>query len=177
MAAQSFKVRVTAEVAILLFKGRGDLTITFVNNVFEARINELSINFFNIIEVNVDGYFRSNGEFQVRGSVDFTIPLGPFELFGGVAVDFSHRGFAGEIYGGVRFSIDLGLFSISFNFASLKAALAITMTNAEGSLEISAGPLTLGGSVAYSWGPPSSAIWVTARTFSISTKASQPMPK
>ena len=75
-------------------------------------------------------------------------------MFGGVSVEFSHRGFSAEIYGGVRISIEIGFFRVNFNLASLSAGLSVTLTGAEGRLSIKVGPVQHDWFGCMVWGPP-----------------------
>ena len=99
VAPNSFLIRIYAQVSILLFTGTGDLSMSYKDGVFEIAINELSINFFNFIQIHIDGYFRSNGQFRIHGLVSFEIPLGPFVLYGGVEVTLSNTMFEGTHLG------------------------------------------------------------------------------
>ena len=153
VAPNSFLVRISAEVSILLFKGVGDLSLSYKNGVFEVAIHELSINFFNFISIEIDGYFRSNGQFRIHGKVEFSIPMGLFRLYGGVEITLENNYFHGRIWGGVDFEIDLGFFSISFTLASLEAEIALTPVKGFAALTITVMGMKMRGSITWTWGP------------------------
>jgi pyrrolidone-carboxylate peptidase len=66
----TFKIDIAATVKILGFEMQGDLSIGVQDGIFSIEIEKLALNFFNVIDVDVSGYIRSNGQFKFRGEVN-----------------------------------------------------------------------------------------------------------
>ena len=150
----TYLVEIDATVRVLGFNMQGSLTLGEDQGVFGIEIQDLSLDFFHFIDVNVDGYVRSNGQFLFQGEVSIDIGMGPFTLYGGVVVGLTNGSFMGRIYGGVNFSIDLGIFEIDVDLAGLEAKFEIGEFSASAELEITACGITFGGNVGWSWGAP-----------------------
>ncbi|MFN7866205.1 MAG: hypothetical protein ACK5TX_02260, partial [Planctomyces sp.] len=148
------RILIGATIRILGFELSGDVILGAENGVFGIELKDLKLNFFNFIDVNINGYVKSNGDFLFEGSIDIDVDMGPFKLYGGVGVRIANDSFKGWIYGGVDFAMDFGLFEIQFTLASLRANFEITQTSAATELEVTVLGFTAGGSVAWSWGPP-----------------------
>ncbi|MFM8475796.1 MAG: calcium-binding protein, partial [Planctomycetaceae bacterium] len=148
------RILIGATIKILGFELSGDVILGIENGVFGIELKDLKLNFFNFIDVNINGYVRSNGEFMFQGSIDIEVNMGPFKLYGGVGVRITNDSFKGWIYGGVDFAMDFGIFEIQFTLAALRANFEITQTSASAELEITVLGFTASGSVAWSWGPP-----------------------
>ena len=147
-------VHIDATVRVLLFEAKGSVTVGVENGVFAIELHNLSMSFFNFITLKVNGYVRSNGQFKIAASVNLELNFGPFVVYGGFEVEFSNTRFYGRIYGGVDFSIDLGLFSISFTIASVEAEIEFTIASASAALKVTAVGFTFSGSISWSWGAP-----------------------
>ncbi|MEN9554493.1 MAG: hypothetical protein RLZZ232_779, partial [Planctomycetota bacterium] len=154
IAPATCQILIGATIRILGFELSGDVILGVEDGVFGIELKDLKLNFFNFIDVNINGYVKSNGDFLFEGSIDIDIPMGPFKLYGGVGVKITNDSFKGWIYGGVDFAMDFGLFEIQFTLASLRANFEITQTSAAAELEVTVLGFTAGGSIAWSWGPP-----------------------
>ncbi|MGV2341195.1 MAG UNVERIFIED_CONTAM: hypothetical protein LVR18_46810 [Planctomycetaceae bacterium] len=125
IAGSTCQILIGATVNVLGFKMNGDLILGMSNGILGIEIKDLSLNFFNVANITVNGYVRSNGEFLFDGELKFDLGLGPFTLKGGIGVHLTNNSFGGWIYGSVNFSMDFGLFSIDFDLAGLRADFEI----------------------------------------------------
>ncbi|MFM9116345.1 MAG: hypothetical protein ACKOU6_09330, partial [Planctomycetota bacterium] len=133
--ANTYQVYVDATLKLWVFEAKGAITIGVKEGIFEAALNNLSINFFNFVQLRVNGYIRSNGEFLINGAVSIYIPLGPFVLRGGFEITLADYGFSGRAYGSVSIEIPL-----PWPFPDIK----ITLASLEGRFEFRAATIRLG---------------------------------
>ena len=80
------QILIGATIKILGFELHGQVIMGVEDGVFGIELKDLKLNFFNFIDVNINGYIRSNGDFLFEGSIDIEIPMGPFKVYGGVGV-------------------------------------------------------------------------------------------
>jgi Ca2+-binding RTX toxin-like protein len=132
--ANTYKVTVDAHVTLFtIISARGEVSIGVENGVFEIAVNKLKIDLY-ILEVEISGYIRSNGQFNLTGSLSIgdALSSGDWGITGGLSVSISNSGFTGHG------SVGIKLFGQSFNIAS--ATLSITSDSffirAEGPLGI-----------------------------------------
>jgi len=105
VAANSFKIEVDATLKIWIFEAKGSVTFSLNNGVLELSLNNLRIDFFGVVNLEVDGYIRSDGSFSLTGKAAFHIGLGPLVLDGGIELtlsDTAHWSGMGQSAGGVQ---------------------------------------------------------------------------
>jgi hypothetical protein len=81
-----------------VLKATGSVDVQVVNNVFSIDV-DASLNFFNIVDIDISGYFNSNGSFSFSGSLGLNLPdppSGSFGINGGIEVTISNSGFSGH---------------------------------------------------------------------------------
>ncbi len=70
IAPSSFKVTITGTVQFAkILNVSGSVTISYQNNVFRIALNNLSMDVFGFVNVTVQGFVQSDGQFEVYGSV------------------------------------------------------------------------------------------------------------
>jgi hypothetical protein len=94
----TFLVNVSGTVQILLFQMDAEVTIGVDDGVFLISLDELSLNFFNVLDITVSGFIRSDGQFEIEGEVSIDIDMGIIEFEGGIAVRLADDGFGGRIW-------------------------------------------------------------------------------
>jgi len=153
VAADSFRLGLEGSLFMLPFQGTLDGEISFEGDTFEVRINEAKFDFFGVVIVDVSGYIRSDGEFQIDGAVSFGVDLGPIKIRGGLELTLAHDGFAGRLYGSVGLKIDLGFYSKTVTLAGIDASISIFTSVAHASLSVTALGITFSGSETWRLGP------------------------
>ncbi|MGV2340470.1 MAG UNVERIFIED_CONTAM: hypothetical protein LVR18_42950 [Planctomycetaceae bacterium] len=74
------RILIGATIQILGFELKRLTVILGVENgVFGIELKDLKLNFFNFIDVNINGYVRSNGEFMFEGSIDIECRSGALQ--------------------------------------------------------------------------------------------------
>lgn len=156
VAANSFEVHVDATLKVWIFEAKGGVTISLKDGVLSLALENLKIDFFGVVTLEVDGYIRSNGEFMITGSVDFVIKLGPIHLGGGIELTLSDTGFSGRAYGSlsVVFSLPWPLPDIDFELAGFEGRFAFRPTSIELGLSVRVFGIGFNESVIWSFGPP-----------------------
>jgi len=140
---ETFIINANVEMKLWVLTAQGTLTISYTQGLFEAKF-EAKINFF-IVEINVEGFIRSDGKFRIHGEAKMTLDLAVFKLNGKISITLSSEGFAGRAEGSVELlGIKLAGIAGGFQFTAHSVKLDITITilgaDLHGSLEWSFGP-------------------------------------
>ena len=106
------------------------------------------------MNINISGYIRSDGNFLLKGGVDFHLGLGPIELNAGVSMTLGNKIFAASIYGSLDIHIDLGLFEINTTLAGFSGAIELTPSTAYLRASATVAGITVSGDKLWTWGIP-----------------------
>ncbi|MCX7257343.1 MAG: hypothetical protein NTZ64_11550, partial [Polaromonas sp.] len=152
---QLFKLALTnGNIHVLAFDIGFSGAMTLKDNVFKLEFNG-HLDFFHALTVNVGGYIQSDGQFEITGSADISIYLGPLHLYAGMSMTLSSQPrFAASAYGGLDFEIDLGLFSIDITLAGFSAKIDLTPVSAYMAASVTVMGVTVSGSYLWSLGAP-----------------------
>jgi Ca2+-binding RTX toxin-like protein len=136
IANNTYLVSIQSSVTLFgVVKGAGDIEVGLDNGVFVINVNDLSVDLF-ILNVGISGYIRSDGQFNLTGSLSLPDALkssdGQWGITGHLSVTISNSGFKGHG------DVGIIVFGQSFNVAS--ADLSITTSSvfirAEGPLGV-----------------------------------------
>ena len=149
-----FRSSLEGALNILTFEVDFAGSISIIDGIFELRIDNASLNFFNFLSVGMSGYIRSDGEFEITGMVDFDLNLGPLALDFGFELTIGTSKFAGRVWGSIGIDIDLGLFSISETLAGFEGEVEVNQTSAYMGISVTVFGITVSADKAWSWGDP-----------------------
>ncbi|QJW84658.1 hypothetical protein HK414_16055 [Ramlibacter terrae] len=154
-AGRDFRLGLVGTMNMLALKVDLDAAISTDDDVFELRLNNASVNFFNsnLIELRVSGYIRSDGEFEIKGHAGFNLDMGPLKLSAGLDVLVSDDEFAVSFEGALRLVIDFGLFEIDETPAGFSGSIRITPVSADLAASVTIAGITASGSFQWRWGP------------------------
>ena len=95
---------------------------------------------------------RSDGNFELKGSVDMSIDMGIIKLEAGMSMTIGNNIFAASVYGALSVHIDLGLFEINETLAGFSGEIEITAASASFAASITVAGISASGSYSWSWG-------------------------
>ncbi|WP_157100266.1 hypothetical protein [Rhodoplanes sp. Z2-YC6860] len=125
IAKNTYLVSIQSSVTLFgIVKGSGDLEVGVDNGVFVINVKDLSVDLF-ILNVGISGYIRSDGQFNLTGSLSLPSSLrsDDFGITGSLSVTISNSGF--KAHG----DVGLIVFGQSFNVAS--ADLSVTFDSSD----------------------------------------------
>jgi Ca2+-binding EF-hand superfamily protein len=123
----TYQVAIAAAVDLFgLFQATGNLVIGAESGVLAIEFNDISINFFGIVDVAISGFVSSNGSFSLAGGLDLDLTIGSgiteFGIKGDLGVTIKNTGISGHG------SVALVVLGEDINVAS--AALSVNWQNA-----------------------------------------------
>src|SRR5258705_519322 len=75
IAKNAFLVSIQSSVTLFgIVKGTGDIEVGVDNGLFKIAVNELSVDLF-ILSLKISGYIRSDGQFNLTGSLSLPSAL------------------------------------------------------------------------------------------------------
>jgi len=156
VAPSTFVVNVDGTVQVLLFEMDAQVTIAAQNDVFRIGLDNLSLDFFGFINVTVNGFVESDGDFAINGETSVGIDLGPLDISGGLAVNLSNTSFGGRLWGEVSVGIDFPwpIGWIGVTLAGIEGAIELGAASAYVGITVTALGIDFGGSMSWSWGAP-----------------------
>jgi Ca2+-binding EF-hand superfamily protein len=106
ISANTFRVAIdatSADAGIDFFgvlTAKGSVDVQVVNNVFSIDV-DASLNFFGIVDIDILGYFNTNGTFSFTGTLDLDLKadlgiLGIYGIDGSLGITISNSGFSGH---------------------------------------------------------------------------------
>ncbi len=107
VAADTYLINVDGTVQVLLFEMDANITISSVNGVFRTEFSDLTLNFFNFVDITVNGFVQSDGQFLVSGEGSIGMDMGPLDFSGSVSVSLSDDVISGHLSGSGE--LDVGL--------------------------------------------------------------------
>ncbi|MHC5112264.1 MAG: beta strand repeat-containing protein, partial [Planctomycetota bacterium] len=136
----TFLVSVSAELKIWVLTAEGSITLGIDNGQFLMSLDSLTINFFDFVTLNISGFIKGDGSFEVEASVTIDIPLGPFRLEGGIELRIANGGADGFTLWGRAW----GSISIHIGLPWPLPDIDITLASIEGFFEYRAASIRLG---------------------------------
>jgi len=156
-----FNLELDGDMSILGFNNialKGAITIE--NSLFNLKIDEAKLNFFDFVTFNMDGYIRSDGKFNIHGEVSSDIDLkvivlkSKMELTVANPIDPSDPIFSFKASGSVSLHIDFGLFEVNKTLAGLKGEANVYAAAADLSIKLKFMGIDFSSSIAWSFGEP-----------------------
>jgi hypothetical protein len=142
------------KIKILAFEIDFQGGISIVDGVFEIRVDKAGLDFFGVLDVEISGYLRSNGEFEVKGSVDLVVDMEVLKLRAGMSITFSDKLFAASVYGSLDISLDLGFFEINETLAGFSGEIELTASSASLAASVTIAGMSISAGYSWSWGAP-----------------------
>ncbi|NBV85958.1 MAG: hypothetical protein EBS01_06790, partial [Verrucomicrobia bacterium] len=156
IGANTFLISVAASIKIWVFEMRGTIVISKTSDYFEIAIQNFSVNFFNVVTLYVNGYIRSNGQFEITGRVTLNFDFGPFYFHAGIELTLANWGFRGHVWGSLGISVDIGLFSFDVTLGGVDLVLEFRLDRSEiyASGTFTVLIFSISGSITWSFGHP-----------------------
>ncbi|MCJ8343933.1 hypothetical protein MJH12_00160, partial [bacterium] len=149
-----FSLELDGKLKIVAFDVAFKGGISVINDVFELRIDNASIDFFGSLSIKISGYFKSDGNFSLTGAVDFGINLGILELSAGMSMTISNTVFKASVYGSLDLHIDMGFFEINETLAGFSGEIEITAASAYLAASVTIAGMSISGDYTWSFGAP-----------------------
>ncbi|MBF0452316.1 MAG: hypothetical protein HQK75_16560, partial [Candidatus Magnetomorum sp.] len=160
----TYRVALDGYLKILAFDIEFKGEISWIEDVLELSVDHARLSFFDFVNIDISGYIRSDGQFNIQGNIDIFIDLGWPEIRGGMALELSNNSFMARVYGSVEFNIGLtiwvpfkGTTTISkrFTLADFEAEISINEYYAYLYGEATVAGFTARGSKTFTWDKPS----------------------
>ncbi|MEH6445635.1 MAG: calcium-binding protein, partial [Oceanospirillaceae bacterium] len=142
------------KIKILAFEIDFQGGISIVDDVFEIRIDKAGLDFFGVLDVEISGYLRSNGEFEVTGSARLYVDMEVLILDAGISMTFSDKLFAASVYGSLDINLDMGFFEINETLAGFSGEIELTASSASLAAEVTIAGISISAGTSWSWGNP-----------------------
>ncbi|MFT7684204.1 MAG: hypothetical protein ACI935_003732, partial [Moritella dasanensis] len=149
-----FNLELDGAIKILAFEIDFQGGMSIVDNVFEIRVDKAGLSFFGVLDVDISGYLRSTGEFEIKGSVDLVVDMEVLKLRAGMSMTFSDKLFAASVYGSLDISLDMGFFEINETLAGFSGEIELTASSASLAAKVSIAGVSISAGTSWSWGNP-----------------------
>jgi len=111
-------------------------SIGVVGGVFEVRVDQAKLDFFSVLTLNMTGYFRSDGNFSITGTVGFNVGFsldlgllaGGFDLSASLSVTISNTGFAASASGSFSVWVRVGTPAVKVAGVTIIPAFSTTFS-------------------------------------------------
>jgi hypothetical protein len=149
-----FKLDLDGGIKILAFEVGFKGGMSLVDNVFEIRLDKAELDFFGVLKVNISGYLQSDGDFEIKGSVDLKVDMEILVLKAGMSMTFSNKMFAASVYGSLDVNLDLGFYTINTTLAGFSGEIELTAASATLNASVTVAGMSVSAGYMWSWGAP-----------------------
>ncbi|MBV5346868.1 hypothetical protein JZU46_01425, partial [bacterium] len=147
-----FKLDMEGGIKILAFDIGFKGGMSLIDDVFEIRLDKAELDFFGVLKVNISGYLQSDGDFEIKGSVDLKVDMEILVLKAGMSMTFSNKLFAASVYGSLDVHLDLGFFEINTTLAGFSGEIILTPASATLNASVTVAGISVAAGYKWSWG-------------------------
>jgi len=154
VTANTFRIGFAGSLDLSAFEVAFEGEMSLVDDVFELKIEDASLDFFGVASLEVEGYIRSNGEFFIHAEAEFGVDMAIIQISGGIELWFGTDRVGGRLHGSVDVCIDMGFWEINETLAGIDAMIDLTKVSAAASITVTVFGISVSGDASWSWGAP-----------------------